>query len=108
MTDSEQAQLASVLSVDAKYLADCVDQFRAVGEVRIPVTSAEVLLANYQLAIKALGGAAGEEPKAIEHPSLRGVADLKVARDEAAKQMTTASEMVRSVLGYSTPGGSGT
>lgn len=103
MTDSEQAQLASVLSVDAKYLADCVEQFRAVGEVRIPVTSSEVLLANYLLAIKALGGAVGE-PKAIEHPSLRGADQLKLAREEATKLMADANAAVRAALGI-TPGG---
>ncbi len=103
MTDSEQAQLASVLSVDAKYLADCVEQFRAVGEVRIPVTSAEVLLANYLLAIKALGGAV-EEKRPLEHPSLRGADQMKTAREQAERQMAEANASIKSALGL-LPGG---
>lgn len=103
MTDSDQAQLASLLSVDAKYLADCVEQFRSVGEVRIPVTSARVLLANYQLTINALGGAV-EDKKPLEHPSIRGTDSLKAVREEAERKMAEANALIQSAMGL-LPGG---
>jgi len=103
MTDSDAAQLASVLSVDAKYLADCVEQFRAVGEVRIPVTSIKVLIANYQAVIGALGGTV-EEKRPLEHPSLRGADQLRFAREQAERQMAEANASIQSTLGL-LPGG---
>jgi len=97
MTDSDAVNLAAVLSVDAKYIADCLEQFRAVGEVRVPVASVEVLLANYALAIKALGGEVGEK-KPIDHPSLRGADLLKTAREQAEKQMAEATATAKAML----------
>ena len=103
MDDSNAAHLASMLSVDAKYLADCLERFRAVGEVRIPAASVEFLLGNYRLAIKALGGEAGEQAP-LEHPSLRGAEALKTAREEAVQKMQEANATMRSVMGAATRG----
>ena len=104
MTDADQVQLASTLSVDAKYVEECLERFRPIGEVHFSVASVEFLLANYRLAIKALVGEV-EEVKPVEHPSLRGAEQLKAAREEAEQQMASASAAVKAVLDSVRQGG---
>ncbi len=98
MTDSEAAQVASFLSVDANYLAECLERFRGLGEVRIPVKSAEVLVANTRLAIRALEGTGGESVSAVDHPSLKAAADLQAAREAAEQQMSEANHLMKHIL----------